>query len=97
MDSDMMMTTVTMILPLALAAGGLALAAAVLQERPGDEREILHRNLASRYAFVLGLATLSAAVIVQTLSHDIDPWIVAALGAMTLGKILGMAYGRLKH
>lgn len=88
---------VTMVLPLALAAGGLALAAAVLQEGNGDERKRLHRNLASRTAFVLGLATLSLAVIVQTLSHEIDPWIVAALGAMTLGKLLGMAYGRYKH
>lgn len=94
MDMEPMLS---MVLPLALAAGGLALAAAVLQEGRGDERERLHRALASRSAFVLGLATLSVAVTVQTFSHDIDPWIVAALGAMTLGKILGMAYGRLKH
>lgn len=87
----------SMVLPLALAAGGLALAAAVIQERPADERERHHRNLASRYAFVLGLASLSLAVIFQTFRHDIDPWIVAGLGAMTLGKILGTAYGRLKH
>lgn len=86
----------SMILPSLLAAGALILLAVGLAEGKGDERAVLHRHLASRAAFLLGLAVLSVGTLWQTYRHAIDPWLIGALGAMTLGKIIGLLYGRLK-
>jgi len=58
----------------------------VLMEQAGDEREDMHRYSAGRAAFLVGGAVLIVGIIVQNLSHTLDPWLVWALLGMVLAK-----------
>lgn len=69
----------------------------VFRENAQDERESFHRMLAGRIAFLTGSAVLVAGIIIQSLLHGLDPWLVFALGLMILGKIIGLIYGRIKY
>ena len=69
----------------------------VLGERPADEREQLHKLLVSRSAFLIGGGLLSLGILVQSISHNIDPWLVYILGAMILTKVIGMIWARKKR
>ena len=64
----------------------------VMKEGGGDEREILHRMHAGRVAYLSGSAVLTAALIIQGLRHDIDPWIALALVAMVISKLVSRIY-----
>lgn len=79
-----------------LGAGFVAFASFLWREQPRDEREEHHRYLASRFAFLIGSGVLVIAVIVQSLQHRLDPWIVLVLGAMILAKVSGLVYGRVR-
>lgn len=85
-----------MILPTLAVVAALIVLALGLAEGKGDERDALHRHLASRAAFLLGLAVLAVGTLWQTYTHSLDPWLIGALVAVTFGKILGLIYGRLK-
>lgn len=87
----------SMILPTLAAVAALVTLAFALAEGRGDERAALHRYMASRAAFLLGLAVLAVGTLWQTYTHALDPWLVGALVAVTLGKIVGLAYGRYTH
>ena len=69
----------------------------VWNERAEDEREELHRMLAARVAFLVGSGTLLLGIIVQSLSHALDSWLVFALVAMVLAKMAGSVYGRMRR
>lgn len=69
----------------------------VWNEGKGDERENMHRMLAGRYAFLAGTTTLIAGIVVQSLEHDLDHWLVITLGVMVLAKIFGLLYGQKKY
>ena len=94
MDMEPMLA---MILPTLAAVGALIVLAFALAEGRGDERAVLHRYLASRAAFLLGLAVLALGTLWQTYTHSLDPWLLGALIAVTLGKIVGLLYGRYIH
>ena len=87
----------SMLLPTLAVLAALIVLAAGLTEGRGDERAALHRLMASRAAFLLGLAVLAVGTLWQTYAHALDPWLVCALVAVTIGKILGLLYGRMKH
>lgn len=59
----------------------------LVRERAGDERENAHRMFAGRVAFFAGSAILLLGIILQTLAHSLDPWLVAALAGMVAGKV----------
>ena len=67
------------------------------KETPGDEREQMHKFLASRSAYFATIATLIIGVILQSFKGEIDPWIVIAICVGLLAKILGLIYGHIKH
>lgn len=69
----------------------------IWRENARDEREGLHKLVAARFAFLAGAGVLVIGVIIQSLSHTLDPWLVAALGVMILAKIIGLIYSHLKH
>ena len=73
----------------------LVFAAFVWRERSRDEREGLHRLLAGRLAFLAGAAVLVAGIVVLSLRHALDPWLVITLAAMLLSKAGALIYGRL--
>ncbi len=59
----------------------------VMYEKSGDERELQHRMNAGRVAYLSGIGTLTLALIIQGLSHAIDPWIAVTLGVMVISKL----------
>lgn len=69
----------------------------LFRETARDERESLHRYIAARAAFLLGAAVLVIGILQQSLSHNLDPWLVVSLAAMILGKIVGLLYGKMKY
>jgi len=79
------------VLAVAVAIFG-AFSVFVLMERAGDERENEHRHSAGRAAFLAGGAVLIIGIIIQTLSHTLDPWLVWALLAMVAAKSIARVY-----
>ena len=69
-----------------------AFAGLVWKEGSGDERENLHKLMAGRIAFLTGTGILVIAIIAQSFTHMIDPWLIAALTGMVLVKIIALAY-----
>jgi predicted Kef-type K+ transport protein len=60
----------------------------VLRENKYDEREEGHRALAGRNAFLVGAGILTLGIVVQGYTHIVDPWLVIALIAMIVVKII---------
>lgn len=67
------------------------------RENSADEREKLHKYIAGRFAFLVGVGVLVVGVIFQTLSHEVDPWLIIALVAIVLSKIAALIYNQFKH
>lgn len=67
------------------------------KERVLDERDNLHRLNAGRFSFFIGSFVLIAGIIVQTLRHDIDPWLIYGLIAMIVGKIASRIWSEIKQ
>lgn len=86
-----------MVLPTLVAVVALVTLAFGLAEGRGDERAALHRYMASRAAFLLGLGVLAVGTLWQTYTHTLDFWLLGALVAVTLGKIVGLLYGKYKY
>ena len=69
----------------------------IWKEYARDEREILHRMLAGRIAYLVGTGILVLGIIVQSFRHEIDSWLVFTLGSMILAKIVGVVYSRINR
>jgi len=69
----------------------------IWKEKARDEREGLHRMLASRAAFLVGSGVLVLGIVLQTLRHSLDFWLVLTLAAMIIAKIIGRVYGESKY
>ena len=87
-------------LVMGLLVGAVALFAAfavfLWRENRGDERERFHRLFADRIAFLIGAAALLIGIIVGELGHNLDPWLVFALSAMVIAKVIALIYGKIK-
>jgi len=59
----------------------------IIVDRADDERELLHRMEAGRFAYILGIITLTLGLLVQGFSHNIDIWIVVTLGIMVISRL----------
>ncbi len=67
------------------------------KETPGDEREQLHKLIASRFAYFAVITTLTAGVIFQSFKGEVDPFLIIGICIALLAKILGLMYGYIKH
>lgn len=85
---DMAHTTVVVCL---LIAFGLY-SVFVLREKAADERDVLHRMFAARAAFFVGTTILTLGIFIGAQNDSVDVWLVAALVAMILAKILTRIY-----
>lgn len=74
----------------------LVYGAFVLKEQSADEREAVHVLRAGRISYLAGIGALVIGIIVQTLQHDVDPWLVIAVCIMVLSKIGSRIYSQLK-
>lgn len=70
--------------------------ALVFRERSKDERENVLRMNAGRISFLLGSIIAVVGILFQSLSHNIDPWLVLTLIGMVLAKTLTRVYHTLK-
>lgn len=68
----------------------------VWREGKGDERQVMHRMLAGRLAFLAGMTVLIIAIVVQSLAHQLDHWLIITLGVMVIAKLGGLLYGERK-
>ena len=82
-----MPSLLTMAVLLAATLFAVIYAGFVLRERGGDERDLLHRMLAGRAAYLTGIGALTLALLFEGLAHQIDPWIPATLALMVIAKI----------
>ena len=90
---DMMAMTIMLVLIVVFAV----FASFVWQEKARDERELLHKMVAGRLAFLVGSAVLVIGIVVESFSHEIDQWLVVTLTAMILAKLFGLIYSRTKN
>ena len=60
----------------------------VMKDKPADEREEKHQHLAGRSAFLAGTTVMIIGIIVQSISHQIDVWLVIALAVMIAVKLI---------
>lgn len=67
------------------------------KETSGDERETLHKFIASRFAYFAATATLIIGIIIESFQKAIDPWLIITICVALLAKIVGLVYGYLKH
>ena len=75
----------------------IVFAGVIWKESPGDEREQLHKFIASRFAYFAAIATLIIAIVAQSFQKAIDPWLIIAICVALLAKIVGLIYGYVKH
>ncbi len=64
----------------------------IVREKVQDEREMVHRMLSGRVAFLTGSALLTIAIVVQSLQDSVDVWLVIVLVAMVLSKLITRIY-----
>ncbi|HVZ67299.1 MAG TPA: hypothetical protein VG917_03485 [Patescibacteria group bacterium] len=69
----------------------------VFRENVHDERESLHRFIAARFAYLVGTGTLVVGIIIQSLSHNVDLFLVITLILMVLAKIAGFMYAKKRY
>ena len=92
-----MPTALLMMMVLGFVVMFALFASFIWKENVRDEREGLHKMMAGRIAFLSGTALLVIGIIVQSFKHELDFWLVLALGTMILAKIIGLIYGRMKY
>ncbi len=65
----------------------------ILREQPRDEREQVHIRTAGRVGYMVGTVVLTLGILVESmLDHTVDPWLLAGLGALILGKLATYGY-----
>ncbi|MDQ3089840.1 MAG: hypothetical protein M3Q24_01655 [bacterium] len=69
----------------------------IWKENPQDEREGLHKMMADRTAFLVGAGVLVIGIIVQSLKHSLDTWLVFTLAGMILAKTISLIYSQMKN
>lgn len=80
--------TLLMILGIAVFAFGVF----VWRERYRDEREELHAMKAGRLSYFAGGVVLVIGISFQTLTHALDVWLLVALAAMVVTKLIVSAW-----
>ena len=69
----------------------------VWKEKVADERDQIHRSDAGRISFMAGSIVLLLGIVTQSLSHNIDPWLIITLIAMIFVKIAARIYSQIKN
>lgn len=87
---------------LAMCIAGIALvvfasfAIFIWRAKSKDERERLHTLLAGQYAFLLGAAVVCIGLVIQSIRHEVDPWLAAVLTVMMLTRVASFMWARRK-
>ena len=84
-------------IPPVLVVSFILLCVVSLKEKSSDEREQLHNYKAGRISYLIGLGVLILAVIIQSMKHSVDPWLLAAAVVMILSKFVSNLYHKIKN
>lgn len=77
----------------ALAVVATVFAGLIRGEENGDEREVALRASAARVGYLAGVIILTGAIALSVLVGErANPWIVAALGAMVITRVISRSY-----
>lgn len=69
----------------------------IWREKGEDEREEMHILLADRVAFLVGTGVMVLGLAIQVYTYMINTWLVLALAAAILAKIIGLIYVKNKY
>jgi drug/metabolite transporter (DMT)-like permease len=89
-----MTTPYTLTILMILGVAVIAFGAFVWREQYRDEREELHAMKAGRLSYFVGGAVLVVAIIHETLNHMLDIWLLVALAAMVITKLIVSAWNQ---
>ena len=64
----------------------------VWKEKPKDEREALHKHHAGSLGYLVGIGILTIAIIVQSIEHTLDTWLLIAFAGMIITKTITRIY-----
>jgi hypothetical protein len=92
-----MPTSIHMVMLVAMVVIFIFFAAFIWKERSADEREQIHKSIAGRWAYLIGSAILVVGIILQTIQHILDPWLVIALVGMVLTKLGSYIYAEMNN
>ena len=92
-----MTSPIVMLLILGLVVVFILFTVFIWKEKARDERELLHRTIAGRVAFLAGALVLVIGIIIEGLSHSVDVWLVLTLKVMIFAKIITSIYNYLKN
>lgn len=70
----------------------LVFSALIWKEGSVDERESLHVLNAGRISFLTGSGVLVIGILYQSISHNVDPWLIYTMVIMILAKIASRIY-----
>ncbi len=93
----LMPDSVNMMLILGLILGFLGFIGLVWREQASDERDEVHIQKSGRVSFFVGMSVLVIGIVVQALKHDIDPWLLYALSAMVLTKLISRSFHNFRN
>jgi len=91
-----MPTTLHMMVLVVLIVCFVIFGSFIWKEKVADERENLHRFVVGRYAFLAVTSVLLLGIIIQTINHTLDIWLVAGLVTGILTKVIGSLYTQRK-
>ena len=87
-----MTSAYTLMLLMLLGIAVIAFGVFVWREDFHDEREELYAMKAGRLSYFVGGGVLVIAITVQTIQHSLDAWLVIALAAMVMTKLVVSAW-----
>ncbi len=80
----------------AFVAVFVSFAVFIWKEEARDERANQHRLTAGRNGFLVGAGLLVAGIILQTVQHELDTWLVVTLIGMVISKLATRWYTQAK-
>ena len=70
-------------------------AAFIWRENGGDERDVLIRHVAARFAYLSGALVMAVGIVYEAfVLHAVDAWLAVAFIVTVLAKAAGYAYGK---
>ncbi|MBI3485438.1 hypothetical protein HY025_00675 [Candidatus Daviesbacteria bacterium] len=93
----LMPSSLVMLLALAVTLAFLLFASFIWREKTQDEREAFHKLQASRWAYLAGTSFLVLGIIIQTIKHSLDSWLIITLSIMVIFKVVALIYTKIKN
>lgn len=70
----------------------------IWREKGGDERDVLIKHIASRFAYLIGALVMAVGIVYEALSHhSVNSWLLIAFIITVFGKAVGFIYGKNKY